>query len=109
MVILMIDKETRKREKLTRPSKYEIINQLDYYLRDASVNAYLIQKSLTQLKKLIIELIQKGMGLDVTDFKITKKKDGSRTLILYCPFGIRIRLREFIVNRIIEKWGDKNG
>jgi hypothetical protein len=104
----MVDKEAKKREKLTRPSKYEIINQIDYYLRDASVNAYLIQRSLSELKKLIIKLIQKGMGLDVSDFKIAKKKDGSRALILYCPFGIRVRVREFIVNKIIEKWGEKS-
>ena len=105
----MVDKEIKKREKVTRPSKYEIINQIDYYLRDVAVNAYLIQKSINELKKLIIKLIQKGMGLDVVNFKITKRKDGSRTLILYCPFGIKVRVREFIVNKIIEKWGEKNG
>jgi hypothetical protein len=105
----MIDKETKEREKITRPSKYEIINQIDYYLRDVAVNAYLIQKSLNELKKLIIKLIQKGMGLDVVDFKILKRKDGGRALILYCPFGVRIRLREFIVNKIIEKWGSESG
>jgi len=105
----VVDKEIKKREKVTRPSKYEIINQIDYYLRDVAVNAYLIQKSINELKKLIIKLIQKGMGLDVVNFKITKRKDGSRTLILYCPFGIKVRVREFIVNKIIEKWGEKNG
>jgi hypothetical protein len=107
--------EVKKRVELLRPTKAQILNQIDYYLSNVLVDAYLVQDSARQLRKLISELIKiakskktKGnFKVDAINFEVKRGKD--RKLILYCPFGIEVHVSEFILNRIIEKWGEKNG
>jgi len=107
--------EVKKRVELLRPTKAQILSQIDYYLSNALVNAYLVQDSARQLRKLISELIKiakdkKSKGnfkVDAINFEI-KGKD-TRKLILYCPFGIEVHVGEFMLNRIIEKLREKNG
>lgn len=106
--------EVKKRARLLRPSKAQILTQIDYYLSNVLVDAYLVQDSARQLRKLISDLIRiaenkkiKGnFKVDAVNFEI-KRKD-TRKLILYCPFGIEVHVSEFMLNRIIEKLGEKN-
>jgi hypothetical protein len=82
------------------------------------VNGYLVQDSVRQLKKLISELIkavkngrseakqQSVFKVDAINYEIKGK--GIRKLILYCPFGIEVHVSEFMLDKIIEKWGEKS-
>jgi len=105
----MVSREIKKRVELLRPTKAQILSQIDYYLSNVLVDAYLIQDSARQLRKLISELIKSAKNkiskgnfkVDVINFEI-KGKD-NRKLILYCPFGIEVHVSEFMFNRIIEK------
>jgi hypothetical protein len=114
MVVQMVNKETKKRVDLFRPTKAQILSQIDYYLSNALVNAYLVQDSARQLRKLISELVKvaknrkiKGnFKVDAINFEI-KGRD-AKELVLYCPFGIEVHVSEFMFNRIIEKWGEKS-
>jgi len=121
----MVDRETKKRVDLFRPTKAQILSQIDYYLGNTLVNAYLVQDSARQLRKLISELVKvaknkKGsvklvagsrnarrgvFKVDAINFEI-KGRD-AKELVLYCPFGIEVHVSEFMFNRIIEKWGEK--
>jgi hypothetical protein len=105
--------EVKERTKILRPAKAQILSQIDCYIGNALVGAYLVQDSAKQFKKLISELIKSAKNkrsrgnfkVDAVNFEI-KGRD-TRRIILCCPFGIEVHVSEFMFNRIMEKLGRK--
>jgi hypothetical protein len=97
--------EVKKRARLVRPVKAEILNQIDFHLTDALVNNYLVQDDVKRIRKLISDLVNKGIKLNVIDYKIKKGRDGKK-LVLYCPFDIEVVVTKFMFERIVKEWGE---
>jgi hypothetical protein len=102
----MVDKEVKERAKLLRPSKAQILNQIDYYLRSATTDVYLVQESIKQIRRSITKLIANDTKMNVISFEVRKRK-GEKELILYCPFNIEIHINKFMFERMMKEWGEK--
>jgi hypothetical protein len=98
-------KEALKRARLFSPTKAGILNQIDYYLSNALVDSYLIQDSIKQLRKLISQLANGEVKMNVIDFEIKKGKTG-KEIVLYCPFDIEVHINRFMFKSMVEEWGD---